>query len=185
MEKQQLSIKPEEVRIERIQLHHNLTDFQSYERELVDFLLEDALTNQNQQISVTYLWFFKTSGQLVGYITLLSDRINLEDDLKEAFRGKGIKYHSLPALKVGRLCVDNSFLRRGIGTLMLAFAAKIANHIFNEYAGCRFMVLDAKRNPQNDPIHFYKKIGFKELKERKKGTTPMYLDLVDNVEPGA
>lgn len=184
MENPQPSITPEEIRIERIQSDHNLAGFQSYEQELVDFLLDDALANQNHQISVTYLWFLNT-GELVGYITLLNDRINLEGNLKDVFRKKGIPYHSLPALKVGRLCVDNSFLRKGLGTLMLAFAAKIAHHIFNEYAGCRFIVLDAKRNPQNDPLHFYKKVGFHELKERKKGTTPMYLDLVNNVEFGA
>ena len=77
------------------------------------------------------------------------------------------------------------FLRNGLGTLMLAFAVKVANHIFNGYAGCRFIVLDAKRNHQNEVIHFYKKVGFVELKERKKGTIPMYLDLINNLEFGA
>lgn len=173
-------IKVEDVRIERLNEKHSLNNFQSYEQELVDFLLEDALNNQKNRISVTYLWFLNK--ELAGYITLLSDRINLESDLKDMFRRKGIEYHSLPALKVGRLCVDNRYLRRGLGTLMLAFAVKVANHIFNECAGCRFIVLDAKKNPQNDPIHFYKKLGFQRLKERKKGTTPMYLDLVNNVE---
>lgn len=174
-------ITAEDVKIERIQENHNIKGFKSYEQELVYFLQEDALINQNHQISVTYLFFLKTD-ELIGYLTLLNDRINLESDLKEVFRQKGIQYHSLPALKVGRLCVDDRFLRRGIGTLMLAFAAKVANHIYEEYAGCRFIVLDAKRNPQNDPIHFYKKIGFVTLKERKKGTTPMFLDLVDNLK---
>lgn len=65
---------------------------------------------------------------------------------------------------------------------MMAFSVKIANHIFNEYSGCRFIVLDAKRTKDNDPIHFYKKIGFKTLKERIKGTTPMYLDLVNDAK---
>lgn len=179
MENQQPSITPEEIRIERIQPGHNLTGFQSYEQELVDFLLDDALANQNHHISVTYLWFLKT-GELIGYITLLNDRINLEGDLKDVFRKKGILYHSLPALKIGRLCVDNRFLRRGIGTMLIDFSIKVAFHIFEKYSGCRFIVLDAKRNPQNDPIHFYRKQGFKELKERKKGTTPMYFDLVND-----
>lgn len=75
-----------------------------------------------------------------------------------------------------------SFLDRGLGTLMMAFTVKVANHIFEGYSGCRFIVLDAKRTIDNDPIHFYKKIGFNTLKERKKGTTPMYLDLVNNVK---
>ncbi len=180
MEESQPQIRPEEIKIERINPTHSFQTFQSYEKELVDFLIEDALDNQKKQISVTYLWFLK--GELVGYLTLLNDRINLEGELKDIFREKGIGYHSLPSLKVGRLCVDNRFLRRGLGTLMLAFAVKIANHIFIDYAGCRFIVLDAKRNPQNDSLHFYKKVGFEELKQRKKGTTPMYLDLVNNTK---
>lgn len=175
-------ITGDHIKIERLSEKHIVANFHSYEPELVDFLMDDALENQENKISVTYLWFLKTDGQLVGYLTLLNDRINLEGDLKETFRGKGIGYHSLPALKVGRLCVDDRFLRKGLGTLMLAFAVKVANHIFNEYAGCRFIVLDAKRNLQNDPIHFYKKVGFVPLKERKKGTTPMYLDLINNIK---
>lgn len=174
-----------DVKIERLHESHHIKDFQSYEQDLVDFLLEDALANQNHQISVTYLLFLHGSDALVWYITLLNDRINLESDLKDIFRKKGIKYHSLPALKVGRLCVDDRFLRRGIGTLMIDFSIKVAFHIFEKYSGCRFIVLDAKRNANNDPKHFYKKLGFKELKERKKGTVPMYLDLVSDVKSSA
>ena len=174
-------IDVKDIKIERLNEKHNISDFQSYEKELVDFLVEDALDNQKNRISVTYLIFLE-SRELVGYVTLLNDRINLEGDLKDLFRGKGIAYHSLPALKIGRLCVDHRFLRRGIGTLMIAYSVKIAHHIFEEYAGCRFIVLDAKRSPENDPIHFYKQIGFEVLKQRKKGTTPMYLDLVNNMK---
>lgn len=173
----------EDIRIERLTQGHDVSKFKSYEQELVNFLKQDALDNQKNRISATYLWFLKT-GELVGYIALLTDRINLEGSLKVKFRQKGIEYHSLPALKIGRLCVDDAYLKRGLGTHMIAFTVKVVNHIFNEYAGCRFIVLDAKRNSQNDPIHFYRKIGFEMLKERKKGTTPMFLDLVDYVKFG-
>ena len=67
---------------------------------------------------------------------------------------------------------------------MIDFSIKVAFHVHNEYSGCRFIVLDAKRNKEKDPIHFYKKQGFKELKERQKGTTPMYFDLVSNIKFG-
>ncbi len=174
-------ITASDVNIVRINTSHNVKIFRSYEQELVNFLVEDALNNQNHKISVTYLWFLKT-GELVGYVTLLNDRINLEGDLKDFFLMKGIQYHSLPALKIGRLCVDNSFLRKGLGTLMVDFSIKIAFNIFDKYSGCRFVVLDAKKNIANNPIHFYKKLGFKELKERKKGTTPMYFDLTNNIK---
>ena len=100
-----------EVRIERINEKHTIGNFQSYERELVNFLVEDALDNQKNRISVTYLLFLRT-GELAGYITLLNDRINLEGELKDTFRGKRIRYHSLPALKIGRLCVDDLFFEK-------------------------------------------------------------------------
>ena len=177
MKEQRPQIKPEKIKIELIVENHQLDLFQSYEMELVDFLKEDALENQKQRLSVTFLWFYE--GRLASYITLLSDKINLEGDLKEFFKEKGIHYKSLPALKIGRLCVDDTFLRRGFGKLMILSAIQIANGINRNRAGCRFITLDAKRNPDKnlDSIHFYKKMGFSALKERVKGTTPMYLDL--------
>lgn len=177
MEEQQQKINPEKIKIEIINSEYNVRDFTSYEKELVDFLREDALENQEQKLSVTFLWFHED--KLVSYITLLNDKINLESDLKEFFKEKGIHYKSLPALKIGRLCVEDKFLRRGLGRLMILSAIKIADEINRNKAGCRFITLDAKRNQDKrlDSIHFYKKMGFKTLKERVKGTTPMYLDL--------
>jgi ribosomal protein S18 acetylase RimI-like enzyme len=174
-----MKITANDLIIERMRENHDVSGFQSYERELVDFLVEDALDNQFKRISATYLWFLQT-GELVGYISLLNDRINLEGGLKTVFREKGVLYKALPALKIGRLCVDDRYLRMGIGTLMVAFATKVAHRIFEGYSGCRFIVLDAKRNKEKDAIHFYKRIGFKTFKERKKGTSPMFLDLVNN-----
>ncbi len=177
VEGQQLQIKQEEIKIEIIDRSHKTDLFQSYEKELVDFLREDAIENQKQRLSVTFLWFYE--GTLVSYITLLNDKINLEGDLKEFFKEKGIHYKSLPALKIGRICVDDNFLKRGLGRSMILSAIQIANGINKNKAGCRFITLDAKRNPDTrlDSIHFYKRMGFKTLKERVKGTIPMYLDL--------
>lgn len=177
MKEQQPKIRPEEIKIEIINSEHKINSFQSYEKELVNFLKEDALENQKQRLSITFLWFYQN--QLVSYITLLNDKLNVEGDLKEFFKEKGIHYKSLPALKIGRICVDDRFLRRGLGRLMLLSIIQIANEINRTKASCRFITLDAKRNlnPTLDSIHFYKKQGFKTLKERIKGTTPMYVDL--------
>lgn len=150
----------------------------------MDFLLEDALDNQEKKISKTYLWFLKTTDELVGYITLLADTINLDSSLKEEFRKKGIRYKSLlPALKIGRLCVDDKFLRKGIGSLMMQFTIYMVKKL-NDSCGCRFITLDAKRNPDSskDSLHFYKKMGFKEIRTRQKGTTPMYKDVFKILE---
>ena len=177
MPKEEDNIDPRDIIIDKVNDKHHLSNFKSYEKELVNFLIEDALNNQMQKLSVTFLWFYEKN--LVGYVTLLNDKINLEGNLKEFFREKDIHYKSLPALKIGRLCVHDNFQRRGIGRLMVLFVIQQANEISENKSGCRFITLDAKRNEKKelDCIHFYKRLGFNILKERIKGTTPMYLDL--------
>ncbi len=177
MDKQQPTIKPEEVKIEIIEETHKVDLFNSYEKELVKFLKEDALENQKLKLSVTFLWFYE--GKLVSYLSLLNDKINLKCNLKDFFQEKGVHYKSLPALKIGRLCVDDNFQRRGLGKLMILTTIKIAQEISKTRSGCRFITLDAKRNqnPEKDPLNFYQKMGFKTFQEKKTGVTPMYLDL--------
>ena len=174
-------IKINEIEIEQINESHKgaISKFVSYEKELVDFLVEDALGNQKKQMSVTYLWFLKSTKELVSYLTILADAISLQGQLKEHFRLQGILYKSLPALKIGRLCVSDEYLGRGIGTLMIEFNLVLAQRISKEM-GLRFITTDAKRNTDSrkDSVHFYKKFGFEILKQREKGTTPMYKDLI-------
>jgi len=47
-------IRLEELDIEIINPIHQVGNFKSYEQELVDFLLEDALDNQQKKISTSY-----------------------------------------------------------------------------------------------------------------------------------
>jgi len=180
MEEQRLpKIRLEELHIKIINPTHIVSNFKSYEQELVDFLIEDALDNQQKKISTTYLWFYKQKNELVGYVTVLADAINLQGELKEYFRQAGIFYRSLPALKVGRLCVSDDYLGRGLGTLMIEFSIILADKIGKD-VGLRFVTTDAKRNPdlRKDSIHFYRKFGFEILKQREKGTIPLYKDLI-------
>jgi predicted GNAT family N-acyltransferase len=163
-------INIKDIKIEIINDDHNINHFISYENELVNFLVEDALKNQGQRLSVTFLWFYEN--ELVSYLTLLNDRINLEEDLKQFFKEKDVHYNSLPALKIGRICVDDKFLRKGLGKLMIEFAIRIAYEISKDKSGCRFITLDAKQ----DSRAFYKKLNFEILKERNQ-TMAMYLDL--------
>jgi len=174
-------IKINEIEIEQIDESHKsvISTFKSYEKELVDFLVEDALDNQKKQMSTTHLWFLKSTKELIAYVTVLADAISLQGELKEHFRQQGILYKSLPALKIGRLCVSDEYLGRGIGTLMIEFVLVLAQRISKEI-GLRFITTDAKRNPdpRKDSVHFYKKFGFEILRQREKGTTPMYKDLI-------
>ena len=78
-------IKSEDLIITDLKEEHLeiIKKFKSYEQELVNFLIEDAYNNQKQQISKTYLFFIKK--ELVAYVTLSNDSINLTSNLKKRF----------------------------------------------------------------------------------------------------
>jgi GNAT superfamily N-acetyltransferase len=182
-EKLKIRITPEELMVEKLTESHKdiIKSLKSYEPELIDFLMQDALNQQNRKISVTYLWFLRRTNELVAYVTLSPDCVklkNINPKLIQNFRDKGINYKSLPALKIGRLCVDDKFQKRGIGNLIIQFTISMAIKISNQ-VGCRFLYLDAKRNEDSskDVIHFYKKTGFELYRERESKETPLYMDL--------
>ncbi len=171
----------EDLKIELIsETHKNLLgSFKTDSLELKKFLLEDALSNQEVGISYTYLWSCRKNNELVAYITLLADAIRVHGTyLGKSFLEKGVEYKTLPALKVGRLCVHKDYTGRGIGTLMTKFAMEKIVAMNEQVAvGCRFLIVDAKK----DAVHFYKKMDFQVLKAREKGTLPMYRDMLKQI----
>ena len=164
--------------------------FKTYVKDKKDYLVDDAYKAQKMFISITYLIFDKSEyvlneknkcqSTLLGYITILNDSINLDSDLKKYFSSKGINYKSLPAIKIGRLCVDERYERRGIGK-MAVFWCMFQVYNLNRKISCRFINVDVDRGGKDvkkDPIRLYKPLGFIVLKDKqKKKTTPMYLDL--------
>ena len=60
-------INPEDLRIEKIDRRHitQINNFESSYKELKDFLVEDALGNQEMAISTTYLWFYNPKNELL------------------------------------------------------------------------------------------------------------------------
>lgn len=169
----------EDLDIELISEKHKniLETFKTDNTELKQFLIDDALNNQEMGISYTYLWFYNPKNELAGYMTLLSDAIRVHGtSLGQSFLDKGVAYKTLPALKIGRMCVDSKYLRKGIGTEMISFAARTLLEI-NERIGCRYVVADAKQ----DAKHFYDKLNFLVLKDREKGTVPMFFDMMRTI----
>jgi len=155
-----------------------LTCFDNRETDLVDFLREDALKNQKIFISTTFVAFIGSPDRkLVGYITLLADsvRIRESEELELRFKDKGIGYSYLPALKIGRMAVDEKFQGKGIGKSIIQFAIGIVEKM-NALVGCRFLTVDAKTGARG----FYEKIGFKVLVEKPNSPSPMFLDFSDN-----
>ena len=164
-------ISDSELIIKPLNTNYNLFSFSCKDSDLNDFLKNDALNYQKYMISKTNLCFF--GNELVGYITLTIDTIGTKKvEVNDEFESKC----SYPAMKIARLAVDSRFERKRIGTHLLYAAIGKALSI-SDSVGCRFVLVDSKK----DAISFYEKYGFKKaiLKEKDKrdNYTPMYFDL--------
>lgn len=166
----------DELRVILYTQHHDISRdilrFESDSPELNAFLKEDALKNQTELVSKTYLCYH--SNKLIGYITFATDILKAEEMLKEA-RIESIPYKEYPAIKIARLAIDKRYERRGVGTFLLKVAVGKAYDI-SERVGCRFITVDSKQ----ESIGFYKKSGgFKLVTGYEKKTYPtMYLDII-------
>ena len=63
-------------------------------------------------------------GQIAGYYTLASASILLSD-LPETLAKKLPRYPSVPAVRMGRLAVSDSFKGKGLGAALLAFGTSV------------------------------------------------------------
>jgi GNAT superfamily N-acetyltransferase len=98
-------------------------------------------------------------GRMAGYYTLASASVLLVD-LPEALGKKLPRYPSLPAVRMGRLAVDQSFKGIGLGAALLADALRRA--VKAEIAAYAFLV-DAK---DQDAASFYAHHGFMALPDQ-------------------
>lgn len=98
-------------------------------------------------------------GRMAGYYTLASASVLLVD-LPEALGKKLPRYPSIPAVRMGRLAVDQSFKGVGLGAALLADALRRA--VKAEIAAYAFLV-DAK---DQDAASFYAHHGFMALPDQ-------------------
>ncbi len=164
-------------------------------KELQDFLVENALMEQKFGLSKTYLFYHKNV--LAGYMTLLTDKQQIEikgkSDNLAAFRKKTkiSGYRSIPALKIGRLCVSDEFNSqmpfnkyKGLGTIMWVSILSLSKEISSKI-GCRVITTHAKKS--TGAHKWYKKLGFhyshnekrteEMLSSQEYEAIPMFYDL--------
>ena len=98
-------------------------------------------------------------GQIAGYYTLASASVLLAD-LPEAQVKKLPRYPSVPAVRMGRLAVDQAFKGKGLGAALLADALRRV--VMSEIAAYAFIV-DAK---DGDAASFYAHHGFIALTDQ-------------------
>ncbi len=168
MEKTKLM--PEDIRVEKLteQNSHKIKGFSSaVSKELDAFLKENALQEHLIDFSKTYLFFH--GNVLAGYVTLLTDKQPLKIDKGHPslsqFKSKTDDgYSSVPALKIGRMCVADDYNSQletakylGLGRIMWASILDHANTL-RERVGCRVITTHAKK--ATGAYKWYQKMGF-------------------------
>ena len=131
-------------------------------------------------------WIARVEEALAGYITLLADKLQVEDTL---LIQEGVKYRTFPAVKIGLLAVDRR--TKGLGVRLMEWAI---DYIITEVVpiiGVRFITVDALYDfdiePAYDASGFYEKLGF-EFADPTESLPPvnpyrtMYLDLKPLIE---
>ena len=152
-------IAPEDIRIAILSSDHDelIEDFDCGDEDLNAFLREDALIQQEQELSRTTL--FTKKGELVGFCTLLTDKLVLSKEIRKTLEPEYIPYKDIPALKLGRFALQKKYQQQGVGTLMIKYALGKALNV-SEEVGCRVMTVDAYKQR----LEWYMKRGF-ELNE--------------------
>jgi len=154
---------------------YNVTPFTSTNTELNDFLINDALHDQDEMISRTYLCCLNKS--ITGFFTIVADTIEVQA-IDEADGIDEYPYHKYPSIKIARLAVDETCKRQGFGRFWGMAAIGLALSVSGTI-GCRYLTVDSK--PES--ISFYERLGLRVVERYRQTDFPkMYIDMQPVVE---
>lgn len=145
---------------------HDLSDFDCGDKDLNDFLKNDALAQQNARLNVTKL--IMCDGNIIGFTSILTDGIMIKKirnekvklEIKEKLNINSNK-KSISAVKIGRLAIDKKYARKGLGSHILNNILKNLKDISEKEVGFRFIIVEGYAKAFN---FYVTKNGFEHLK---------------------
>lgn len=163
----------------QLKTESDIKPFKCTDSDLNELLFDDAKFFQEELMTVTYLLESMELNKTVAYYSLLADKIifNPEDKTVWNKLNRYIPHNkrrrSCPAVKIGRLAVNEEFEGEGIGTFILDSIKYACVNV--KRLGCRIITVDAL----NNAVEFYKKNGFLFFTEQDKDeeTRLMFFDL--------
>ena len=141
-------------RVVPIDQAHDRSTFNSGSESLDCYFRERVTQDIRRRVTACFV-ALSSDGRIVGYYTLASASVFL-GDLPAKLIKKLPRYPSVPAVRMGRLAVDQAFKGQGLGGALLADALiRVVRSEIAAYA----LVVDAKDNTAAD---FYRHHGFLE-----------------------
>jgi ribosomal protein S18 acetylase RimI-like enzyme len=133
---------------------HDRSTFASGEEALDRYFRTQLTQDIRRRLANCFVTVDVAPGQVVAYYTIASASIPTPDLSPEK---RLPRYPTMPAVRIGRLAVDHRFRGRGLGSALLADAARKA---LNAAPDALALVVDAKND---QAITFYQHHGFRQL----------------------
>lgn len=146
------------------------------DKPLEIFIRKYARKSADANLTQTYIAKYDSDNKVIGYISIMCAEVALEKAYKIDDKDGADKYEYQPAVRIARLATCRGQEGKKIGTKLLETAIGIILLSIVPNAGCRFVILDAKRKS----IEFYRKAGFflLDTPENIKAHAPlMFMDL--------
>jgi ribosomal protein S18 acetylase RimI-like enzyme len=143
--------------IELLSQSHDIDDFDCGEQSLNDWLRRFALGNTKAGLSRTFVALEMGSPKVRGYFAVSTSSIKFDSIPGHAKRR--LPKYPIPTVHIGRLAVDKSQQKRGLGETLLIEALRRAGH-----ASANVGVYAVDVVALNDRARsFYQKYGFTSL----------------------
>ncbi|MGH3117252.1 MAG: GNAT family N-acetyltransferase [Gaiellales bacterium] len=140
------------LRLERLDAHHDLTEFDSGNDDLDGWLKRHGLAAQQMDSARTFV--LMKQDRVVGYFSLTMGSVLRQDAPAKLVRG--LPAYPLGMVLLARLAIDSSEQGSGLGATLLAESLRKAAAA-GDAAAARLVVVDAI---DDDASRFYERFGF-------------------------
>ncbi len=143
-------------KIESLNQEHLIADFDCDDGKKNRFLKEFALQNNKGGLGRTYVAITPTEDKRVyGYYTISSSAVKFES----LPPSKHLPRYPLPAILIGKLAIDKTAQKQGLGTALLFNALRRATTVAEEIGVFLIEIKAVNERAKN----LYLKIGFLEM----------------------
>lgn len=134
-----------------------------WDRDIADFLIEDALIQQNDGLNGTYLCL--NQDQIVGYTSLVASDLRIEESVRKNIFNVEIRRDHFPCCLIAQFGVAREFKRKGVGSYMVSF---IRGAAITSEMGVKLLTLHVHKD-NIDGRGFWTSMGFQLFKPASGG----------------
>ena len=148
------------VKVEVLSRVNDLSTFDCGDKDINDFLQNDAIIYQEKKIATTII--FILNEKIIGFFSTAADSIRLKLEEKEVHKIEGKPFQEFPAIKIARIGRDVRFKNQPVGTKILKWAIGYVIRC-SEMTAVRLITVDSYPNR----VQWYEKIGFKRNLDKR------------------